>query len=209
VAQSSKERIGVVGSGVMGRGIVQLFAVAGHEVWLHDSREGAIEEALGFIGELLERSVAKGRLSAEEREATLARIHPSDGLAGLAECDLVIEAIVENLEAKQALLCQLEEVVASGAILASNTSSLSVTRLASACRHPERVAGYHFFNPVPLMKIVEVVRGELTRPEVVARLERLAREAGHFPALDRKSTRLNSSHVRISYAVFCLKKKKR
>src|SRR5690554_7244080 len=82
-------------------------------------------------------------------------------------------------------------------------------RSASACRHPERVAGYHFFNPVPLMKIVEVVRGELTRPEVVARLERLAREAGHFPALDRKSTRLNSSHVRISYAVFCLKKKKR
>ena len=183
MAESAKERIGVVGSGVMGRGIVQLFAVAGHQVWLHDSREGAIEEALGFIGELLERSVAKGRLSAEEREATLARIHPSDGLAGLAECDLVIEAIVENLEAKQALLRQLEEVVASGAILASNTSSLSVTRLASACRHPERVAGYHFFNPVPLMKIVEVVRGELTRPEVIARLERLAREAGHFPAL--------------------------
>ncbi|WP_254275900.1 3-hydroxyacyl-CoA dehydrogenase [Halomonas sp. 3H] len=183
MAESAKERIGVVGSGVMGRGIVQLFAVAGHEVWLHDSREGAIEEALGFIGELLERSVAKGRLSAEERDATLARIHQSDGLAGLAECDLVIEAIVENLEAKQALLRQLEEVVSHEAILASNTSSLSVTRLASACRHPERVAGYHFFNPVPLMKIVEVVRGELTRPEVIARLERLAREAGHFPAL--------------------------
>ncbi len=183
MAESVKERIGVVGSGVMGRGIVQLFAAAGHEVWLHDSRAGAVEEALGFIGELLERAVTKGRLSAEEREATLARIHQSDGLAGLAECDLVIEAIVENLEAKQALLRQLEEVVSAEAILASNTSSLSVTRLATACRHPERVAGYHFFNPVPLMKIVEVVRGELTQLEVIERLERLARQAGHFPAL--------------------------
>src|SRR5690554_4732869 len=111
----------------MGRGIVQLFAAAGHEVWLHDSREGAIDEALGFIGGLLDRSVAKGRLAEEAREATLSRIHSSDALTGLADCDLVIEAIVENLEAKQALLCQLEEVVSREAILASNTSSLSVT----------------------------------------------------------------------------------
>ncbi|MGJ7456404.1 3-hydroxyacyl-CoA dehydrogenase [Halomonas sp. RA08-2] len=200
MAESGKERVGIVGSGVMGRGIVQLFAAGGHEVWLHDSREGAIEEALGFIGGLLERSVAKGRLSAQEQEATLARIHASESLAGLADCDLVIEAIVENLDAKQALFRQLEEVVSREAILASNTSSLSVTRLASACRHPERVAGYHFFNPVPLMKIVEVVRGELTRPEVIARLERLARDAGHFAALTPDTPGFLVNHAGRAYA---------
>lgn len=200
MAESAKERIGVVGSGVMGRGIVQLFAAAGHEVWLHDSREGAIDEALGFIGGLLDRSVAKGRLAEEAREATLSRIHSSDALTGLADCDLVIEAIVENLEAKQALLCQLEEVVSREAILASNTSSLSVTRLASACRHPERVAGYHFFNPVPLMKIVEVVRGELTDPAVIERLERLAREAGHFPAVTPDTPGFLVNHAGRAYA---------
>ncbi len=200
MAESEKERIGVVGSGVMGRGIVQLFATAGHEVWLHDSREGAIEEALDFIAGLLERSVTKGRLSAAERDATLARLHPSDALAGLADCDLVVEAIVENLDAKQALFCQLEEVLSSEAILASNTSSLSVTRIASACRHPERVAGFHFFNPVPLMKIAEVVRGELTHPAVIERLARLTREAGHFPALTPDTPGFLVNHAGRAYA---------
>ncbi|WP_163649272.1 3-hydroxyacyl-CoA dehydrogenase [Modicisalibacter sp. 'Wilcox'] len=200
MAEGNKERIGVVGSGVMGRGIVQLFATAGHEVWLHDSREGASEEALGFIDGLLERSVTKGRLSEKERDATLARLHVADSVAGLADCDLVIEAIVENLEAKQGLLCQLEGVVASEAILASNTSSLSVTRLASACRHPERVAGFHFFNPVPLMKVVEVVRGERTRPAVIERLERLARQAGHFPAVTPDTPGFLVNHAGRAYA---------
>lgn len=200
MAESEKERIGVVGSGVMGRGIVQLFATAGHEVWLHDSREGAIEEALDFIAGLLDRSVDKGRLSEAERGAILARIHPSEALTGLAECDLVIEAIVENLDAKQALFCQLEEVLSSEAILASNTSSLSVTRIASACRHPERVAGFHFFNPVPLMKIAEVVRGELTHPAVIERLARLTREAGHFPALTPDTPGFLVNHAGRAYA---------
>jgi len=200
MAESEKEKIGVVGSGVMGRGIVQLFATAGHEVWLHDSREGAIEEALDFIAGLLDRSVDKGRLSEAERGAILARIHTSEALTGLAECDLVIEAIVENLDAKQALFCQLEEVVSREAILASNTSSLSVTRIASACRHPERVAGFHFFNPVPLMKIAEVVRGELTRPTVIERLARLTREAGHFPALTPDTPGFLVNHAGRAYA---------
>lgn len=200
MAQRDKERIGVVGSGLMGRGIVQLFATAGHEVWLHDSREGAIGEALGFIDGLLARSVTKGRLSEEERGAILARIHPCEALTGLAECDLVVEAIIEDMEAKQALFCQLEEVLSGEAILASNTSSLSVTRLASACRHPERVAGFHFFNPVPLMKIVEVVRGELTRPAVIERLERLAGEAGHFPAVTPDTPGFLVNHAGRAYA---------
>lgn len=200
MAESGKERIGVVGSGVMGRGIVQLFAVAGHDVWLHDSREGAIGEALDFIGGLLERSVTKGRLSAAERETTLARMQPSSSLEGLAGCDLVIEAISEDLDAKQALFRELEAIVSAEAILATNTSSLSVTRLASACRHPERVAGFHFFNPVPLMKIVEVVRGELTDLAVIARLERLARDAGHFPALTPDTPGFLVNHAGRAYA---------
>lgn len=193
-------RIGVVGSGVMGRGIVQLFATAGHEVRLHDSREGAGEEALGFIDGLLTRSVTRGRLSAEERETILACMQTCATLAELADCDLVIEAIVEDLDAKQALFLQLEEIVSSEVILATNTSSLSVTRIASVCRHPERVAGFHFFNPVPLMKIVEVVRGELTHPEVIERLERLAQEVGHFPALTPDTPGFLVNHAGRAYA---------
>ncbi|MBX9410296.1 MULTISPECIES: 3-hydroxyacyl-CoA dehydrogenase [Pseudomonas] len=175
-------RIGVIGSGAMGRGIVQLFALAGREVVLYDVRPEAVEQALTFNKELLERSAAKGKLSAEQLAQTLARMQAAASLEVLADCDLLIEAIVENLEAKQGLFRQLEAIVATTAVLATNTSSLSVTRIASACKHPERVAGFHFFNPVPLMKIVEVVRGERTLPEVVQRLSQLAEAAGHFPA---------------------------
>lgn len=200
MTKTGQLRIGVVGSGVMGRGIVQLFATAGHEIRLHDSRAGAGEEALGFIDAVLTRSVTKGKLSAEAREATLARVQTRDTLAELADCDLVIEAIIEDLEAKQALFLQLEEVVSSEAVLATNTSSLSVTRLASVCRYPERVAGFHFFNPVPLMKIVEVVRGELTRLEVIKRLEKLAQEAGHFAALTPDTPGFLVNHAGRAYA---------
>ncbi|MCY1273678.1 3-hydroxyadipyl-CoA dehydrogenase [compost metagenome] len=176
-------RIGVIGGGAMGRGIAQLFASAGCEVLLHDSRTEAIEQALAFNREQLERAAAKGKLSAEDLQATVARMRPAETIGELAGCDLLIEAIVENLAAKQALFRQLAEVVGEDAVLASNTSSLSVSQIASACRHPQRVAGFHFFNPVPLMKIVEVVRGELTDPQVIERLVALAEKAGHFAAI--------------------------
>lgn len=176
-------RIGIIGSGAMGRGIAQLFASAGHQVWLHDSRPEAIDQALQFNRELLERSVAKGRMTAETLEAVVARMQPAHRLDELAGCDLLIEAIIEDLEAKQRLFAELERLVSVEAILATNTSSLSVTRIASACAHPERVAGFHFFNPVPLMKLVEVVRGERTAAMVVDRLVQLAEHAGHFPAV--------------------------
>ncbi|PKL99121.1 MAG: 3-hydroxyacyl-CoA dehydrogenase [Gammaproteobacteria bacterium HGW-Gammaproteobacteria-9] len=176
------ERIGVVGAGAMGRGIAQLFAGAGKQVWLYDSRSESISDALRFNRELLERGVAKGRLSVAELDATLARMQAAPALADLSGCDLVIEAIVENLEIKQALFVELEALLAEDAVLATNTSSLSVTRIAAACRLPGRVAGFHFFNPVPLMKLVEVVRGERSDPQVIQRLVKLGEEAGHFPA---------------------------
>ncbi len=161
------ERIGIIGAGAMGRGIAQLFASAGKQVWLYDARGESVAEALRFNRELLERSLANGRLSTEELDATLARMQPASTLQELAGCDLLIEAIVENLEAKQALFVELEALVTEDAVLATNTSSLSVTRIAAACRRPQRVAGFHFFNPVPLMKLVEIVRGERSDPQVI------------------------------------------
>lgn len=177
------KRIGVIGSGAMGRGIAQLFATAGQQVLLYDLRAEAVDQALAFNRELLERNVAKGRMTAEALAATLERMQPARSLAELAGCDLLIEAIVEKLEAKQQLFVELEGLIGDDAVLATNTSSLSVTRIAAACRRPERVAGFHFFNPVTLMKLVEVVRGERTEAAVIDRLVALAEHAGHFPAI--------------------------
>jgi len=194
------ERIGIVGAGAMGRGIAQLFASAGKQVWLHDARSASIREALRFNRELLERGVAKGRLSVAELDATLARMQAAPALADLSGCDLVIEAIVENLEAKQALFIELESLLAEDTVLATNTSSLSVTRIAAACQHPERVAGFHFFNPVPLMKLVEVVRGERSDPQVIERLVKLAEEAGHFPAITPDTPGFLVNHAGRAYS---------
>lgn len=199
------KRIGVIGSGTMGRGIAQLFATAGVQVLLHDSRREAIDQALAYNRETLERAAARGRLGRVELDATLARLQPAESLAALADCDLLIEAIVEDLEAKQALFRDLEDLVAADAVLATNTSSLSVTRIAGACRHPERVAGFHFFNPVPLMKIVEVIRGERTDPPVIERLAALAERAGHFPARTPDSPGFLVNHAGRAYGTEALR----
>ncbi len=198
-------RIGIIGAGAMGRGIAQLFAAAGQQVWLYDARAEAVAEALAFNRELLERNVAKGRMTAEQLATTLARMQPAHALAELAGCDLLIEAIVENLEAKQALFVELEGLVGAEAVLASNTSSLSVTRIAAACRRPERVAGFHFFNPVPLMKLVEVVRGERTAAQVIERLVRLAEQAGHFPAVTPDTPGFLVNHAGRAYGTEALR----
>ncbi|MBV2133065.1 3-hydroxyacyl-CoA dehydrogenase [Pseudomonas sp. MAP12] len=198
-------RIGVIGSGTMGRGIAQLFATAGVEVLLHDSRREAIDQALAYNRDMLERAAAKGKLSPDVLDAALAKMLPAHSLQELAGCDLLIEAIVENLEAKQALLRELEGLVAVDAVLATNTSSLSVTRIASGCQHPERVAGFHFFNPVPLMKIVEVVRGERTDPAVIQRLAALAEQAGHFPATTPDTPGFLVNHAGRAYGTEALR----
>ncbi|MEO4046919.1 3-hydroxyacyl-CoA dehydrogenase [Pseudomonas sp. CAU 1711] len=192
--------IGVIGAGAMGRGIAQLFASAGRQVLLFDQNTEVLEQALTFNRQLLERSQAKGRLSEDELQAVLSRMQPVSSLDELADCDLLIEAVVERLEVKQALFLELEDKVPADTILASNTSSLSVTRIASACRHPERVAGFHFFNPVPLMKLVEVVRGERTDPQVIVRLVELAEQAGHFPAITPDTPGFLVNHAGRAYA---------
>jgi 3-hydroxybutyryl-CoA dehydrogenase len=156
-------RILVVGAGLMGAGIAQVAAQAGHDVLLFDTRTGAAEAAKAKLAQTLHGLATKGKLTAEAVQATLARITPVEALAPV---DLVIEAIVENLDIKRALFADLEALLPAEAVIATNTSSISVTALARGMKRPERLVGMHFFNPVPLMKLVEVVSGLGTSPAV-------------------------------------------
>ena len=172
-------RIGVVGAGAMGRGIAQIAAQAGSEVLLLDSFEGAAARGRDAIVAQWNKLHEKGRIDEATRDAQIARVKIADSAQALAGCDLVIEAVVENLEVKRKLFAELEAIVAPDATLATNTSSLSVTAIAAGLKHPERFAGFHFFNPVPLMKVVEVVAGFKTAPEVCTRLAGYAAQMGH------------------------------
>ena len=177
----------VVGAGIMGAGIAQVAAQAGHPVWLHDAREGAAVEAKARLARSLDALVAKGRLSAEALTQTLARITPVGALAEAAGARLVVEAIVEKLDVKRALFRELEGLVAPDCVLATNTSSISVTAIANGLAHPERLVGMHFFNPVPLMKLVEVVSGLQTAPAVAEAIFALSVAWGKTP-VHAKST---------------------
>jgi 3-hydroxybutyryl-CoA dehydrogenase len=177
----------VIGAGIMGAGIAQVAAQAGHRVMLHDMREGAAEQALARLSQTLQGLVAKGRLSAEASAATLAHVEPLANLADGVQAGLVVEAIVEDLAAKRALFGQLEALVSQDCILATNTSSISVTAIANGLKHPGRLVGMHFFNPVPLMKLVEVVSGLQTRPDVAHAIERLSQAWGKV-AVHARST---------------------
>ncbi|QFU89890.1 3-hydroxyacyl-CoA dehydrogenase [Amycolatopsis sp. YIM 10] len=173
-------RIRVIGTGVMGRGIAQWAATAGHTVELADARREAVGEAIDFVGQLLDRAVAKGRMTEAEAGAVRARLVPLDSVTAPGDdVDLVIEAVREDLETKAELFAALEAVLPPTTIFATNTSSLPVTRIAATLADPSRLAGLHFFNPVPLMKIVEVVPGAATRPELPDVLAELVRESGH------------------------------
>jgi 3-hydroxybutyryl-CoA dehydrogenase len=171
--------IGVVGAGTMGRGIVQLFAQAGHDIRLFDAAPGAAAQAIEFVTGMIGRGVEKGRISAEDFAGIRARMQACGDMADLAPCDIVIEAIVEDLGVKQRLYRALEALVSPEALLASNTSSLTVADIAAACAHPQRVAGLHFFNPVPLMKVAEVIAAVRTSPGTVATLRALVEGVGH------------------------------
>ncbi len=173
--------IGVIGAGAMGRGIAQVAATGGMTVLLTDSRAEAVADAVRSIEKALARLEEKGTIDHCEMDQALGRIKPVKELADLAQCRLVIEAVVENLDVKQALLTQLEGIVSDDCILASNTSSLSITSIASKCRHPERVAGFHFFNPVPVMKLVEVIDGLRTLPAVGDVLMDVGKRMGREP----------------------------
>ena len=162
------ERIGVVGLGAMGAGIAQVAIEAGFEVVGREVTAELGETAAGRIGHFLTRKVEKGQRTQDERDAATARLVTTTELADLAGCDLVIEAIVEELDAKRVLFAELERICRADAVLATNTSALSVTEIAAATATPERVVGMHFFNPAPLMPLVEVVRAQLSSDEAVA-----------------------------------------
>ncbi len=172
---------GVAGAGTMGRGIAQVLAQCGARTLLYDAQPGAARKAKDAIGQALGKLVEKGRLAAGDADKSVGRIEVVESPEALAPCHVVVEAIIEDLEAKRALFSTLEKSVKPDCILASNTSSLSVTAMAAACKAPGRVAGYHFFNPVPVMKIVEVVDGVLTEPWASDALTGLAKRFGHTP----------------------------
>ena len=174
-------RVGVVGLGTMGAGIAQVCAQAGVETVGVEVGEELCERARTRIAHFLGRGVEKGRLTADERDAALARLRTSTDRTDLAGCDLVIEAIVEDPGAKRDLFAALEEIVAPGAVLATNTSALSVTEIARATERPERVVGMHFFNPAPVLPLVEVVRTELASEEAFERAYGFARRIGKEP----------------------------
>ena len=171
--------LGIVGTGAMGRGIAQIAAQAGSVVKLFDTQSAAIEAARAALGEQWDKLQAKGKLDAAAASANKGRLVAATALADLGDCDCVIEAVVERLDVKQKLFVELESIVRADAVLATNTSSLSVTAIAAALANPQRFAGYHFFNPVPLMKVVEVIAGLKTGAQTCARLHAFAREMGH------------------------------
>jgi 3-hydroxybutyryl-CoA dehydrogenase len=179
--------VAVIGAGVMGIGIVQVALLAGHPVQLFDTREGAAAAAASQLGQTLGKLVDKGRLGRVEVDAALGRLRIAGTLGDLGDAALVVEAIVENLAVKQSLLRDLEGIVADGCVLASNTSSLSITALARGLRVPGRVVGMHFFNPVPLMKLVEVVSGLATDPAAAQGVHDLARHWGKTPVHARST----------------------
>ncbi len=171
--------IGIVGAGAMGRGIAQVAAAGGFNVRITDAAPEVAEASVSFASQMLRRAAEKDRMTPADAEAAIARMTVVPDIAGLAGCAVVIEAIVEDLDAKRHMFAELENAVSASCILASNTSSLSVTAIASACENPERVAGFHFFNPVPLMRVVEVIAGQRTRADACDTLSAIAERFGH------------------------------
>lgn len=187
--------IGVVGAGTMGRGIVQVLAQAGYSVLLHDTRAGSVSEAMDFIFGLWERSVAKGKMTRKDADAARSRIRPAETLADLAPCTLVVEAIIEVLDVKQQLFQAIAAHVSAECVLATNTSSLSVTAIAAQVPGPERVAGMHFFNPVPLMRVVEVIGGVRTSEATLRTVTDIVRTVGHTPVQAKDSPGFLVNHA--------------
>jgi 3-hydroxybutyryl-CoA dehydrogenase len=175
--------VGIVGTGAMGTGIAQLAAQAGSAVLLLDTRAGAAALAVEKVFAQWDRLVSKGRLAGADAQALKARLAAASTLEGLHACDLVVEAISENLAAKKDLFAQLEKGLSASAVLATNTSSLSVTAIAAGLAHPERVAGFHFFNPPPLMKVAEIIAGLKTESAICTRLAEFTRQMGHTPVM--------------------------
>lgn len=175
------KKVMVLGAGTMGAGIVQVMAQAGLSVVMCDVEEQFLQRGMATIEKNLERMVAKNKLTEDEKRALQARIHPTLDKSDGADAELVVEAIVENLEAKIAVFKELDNVVNKNAIFASNTSALSISALASATSRPEKVIGMHFFNPVQVMQLVEVIKGAATAEETVSSITSLVKQLGKTP----------------------------
>ncbi|MBN9114848.1 MAG: 3-hydroxybutyryl-CoA dehydrogenase, partial [Pandoraea sp.] len=175
------QHVGIIGAGTMGNGIAQACAVAGLPVTMVDISDAAVQRGVATIAGSLDRLIKKDKLTAADKQAALARITTSTDYASLADADIVIEAATENFDLKVKILKQLEGATKDSAILASNTSSISITQLAAVVAKPAQFIGMHFFNPVPLMALVEIIRGLQTTDETHARVDALARRLGKSP----------------------------
>ena len=175
------KRVAVLGAGTMGNGIAHVFAKSGYSVLLSDVQQQFLDRALATIGKNLEREVTKNKLTAADKDAALGRIKTVTDRAALKDCDFVVEAVSEKFEIKAELFRQLDSLLRPEVILASNTSSISITKLAALTQRPEKVIGMHFFNPVPVMKLVEVIRGLATSNETYAAVKALAEKLEKTP----------------------------
>jgi 3-hydroxybutyryl-CoA dehydrogenase len=199
--------VGVVGAGTMGNGIAQVFATCGFAVLLTDTTDAALERARGSIRSSLDRVVRKEKLTAEQADAAYGRIQAGTQLDALAECDLIVEAVFESFEVKRGIFERLDSICAEPVILASNTSSISITEIAATTGRPDRVIGMHFFNPVPVMKLVEIIRGASTSDATYGRVEELSKGLGKTPVEVHDYPGFVSNRVlmpMINEAVFCL-----
>jgi 3-hydroxybutyryl-CoA dehydrogenase len=175
------ERVMVIGAGQMGSGIAQVFAMSGYNVFLHDLKQEYVDRGFATITKNLTRQVDKGRLTNDEKTAILSRLTPSLDLQNASFVDLVVEAAIENMEIKTNIFKQLDEIAPEHTILASNTSSLPITEIAAVTNRPEKVIGMHFMNPVPVMKLVEIIRGLATSDEVYQVIEETTKKLNKVP----------------------------
>jgi 3-hydroxybutyryl-CoA dehydrogenase len=176
--EESMEKIGILGSGTMGAGIIQVMATNGYEVLFRARRESSIEGGLKIVRKNLDRLVAKEKITEAKKEEILARIKGNTDINIMKDADLIIEAAAEDLEAKKALFAELDQIVKDDVIFATNTSSLSITEIASSTKRPDKVIGMHFFNPVPLMKLVEIIKGIATSEETKKLILELTEKIG-------------------------------
>lgn len=197
--------VGVCGAGLMGNGIAQTCAAAGFDVVLMEVADEPLRRGVASIAKSLDKFVEKGKLTQAQRDATVARITPTTHVADLAKCDLVIEAIVENVEVKAKLFNQLDALLAPQAIICTNTSSLCVIELAAKTKRPNRVAGLHFFNPVPIMKLVEVVKTIATTQDVIDALFAFARKLGKEPILAQDTPGFVVNRLLIPYLLYAIR----
>ena len=182
------KKIGVIGAGAMGNGIAQMAAQIGCEVILRDIKEEFVERGMKNIDRFLSKSVEKGKIEAAQKDAILGKIKGTTEMADLKDVDFVIEAVIENLDLKKSVFKELDELCAPHVILASNTSSMSLTEIAAATHRPEKVCGMHFFNPVPIMKLVEIIRGYSTNDETINITTELAKKMGKITVEVKKDS---------------------